>query len=110
MSFLISDAMAQQAPAAAGGEAGMINFVFLIVIFVIFYFLLLRPQMKRAKEHKKMCESLSKNDELVTNGGVVGRVSKVDDSFISLEIAQGVTIQLQKTAVASLLPKGTFKS
>jgi preprotein translocase subunit YajC len=108
MSFLISDAMAQQAP-AAGGEAGLINFVFLIVIFVIFYFLLLRPQMKRAKEHKKMCESLSKNDELVTNGGVVGRVSKVDDGFISLEIAQGVTVQLQKTAVASLLPKGTYK-
>lgn len=109
MSFLISDAWAQQAP-AAGGEAGIVNFVFLIAIFIIFYFLLLRPQMKRAKEHKKMCEALAKNDEVVTNGGVVGRVSKVDENFVALEVAQGVTIQVQKSAIASLLPKGTFKS
>ena len=108
MSFFISDAMAQEA--ATGGEPGMINFVFLlIVLFLIFYFLLLRPQIKRAKEHKKMTEALSKNDEVVTSGGIAGKVTKVDDSFISLKIAEGVEVQVQKNAVGSLLPKGTIK-
>ncbi len=108
MSFFISDAMAQDA--AAGGDAGMINFVFLIALFAIFYFLLLRPQIKRAKEHKKMTEALSKNDEIVTSGGIAGRVSKIEDSFIMLQVADGVTLQVQKNAVASLLPKGTLKN
>lgn len=107
MSFFISDAMAQEA--AAGGEPGMINFVFLIVLFLIFYFLLLRPQIKRAKEHKKMTEALAKNDEVVTSGGIAGKVIKVDESFISLKIAEGVEVQVQKNAVGSLLPKGTIK-
>jgi preprotein translocase subunit YajC len=109
MSFFISDAMAQAAPAAGGGQPGMINFVFLIVLFLIFYFLLLRPQMKRAKEHKKMTEAMAKNDEVVTSGGIAGKVVKVEDSFITVQIAQGVEVQVQKNAVSSLLPKGTIK-
>lgn len=108
MSLFISDAWAQAAPAASG-NAGMMNFVFLILLFAIFYFLLLRPQIKRQKEHKKMTEALAKNDEIVTMGGLVGRISKVDDNFITLQIAEGVEVQMQKSAVASLLPKGTFK-
>lgn len=109
MSFFISDAIAQDAGAAAAGEPGMANFIFLIVLFAIFYFLLLRPQIKRAKEHKKMTEALSKNDEVVTSGGLIGRITKVDDSFVTLQIAEGIQVQMQKSAVSSLLPKGTFK-
>ena len=108
MSFFISDAMAQEA-AAAGGEPGMINFAFLIVLFLIFYFLLLRPQIKRAKEHKKMTTELSKNDEVVTTGGIAGKITKLDDSFATVKIAEGVEVQVQRTAIGSLLPKGSVK-
>lgn len=108
MSFFISDAMAQQAP-ATGGEPGMINFIFLIALFLIFYFLLLRPQIKRAKEHKKMTEALAKNDEVVTSGGIAGKIVKIEDSFVTLQIAAGVEVQVQKSAIGSLLPKGTVK-
>ncbi len=108
MSFFISDAIAQEA-SAAGGEPGMINFAFLIVLFLIFYFLLLRPQIKRAKEHKKMTEALSKNDEVVTTGGIAGKVTKIDDSFATVKIAEGVEVQVQRSAVGSLLPKGSVK-
>jgi len=108
MSFFISDAMAQQAP-AAGGEPGIINFVFLLVLFLIFYFLLLRPQIKRAKEHKKMTEALSKNDEVVTSGGIAGKVIKIEDSFVTMQIAAGVEVQVQRSAIGSLLPKGSLK-
>jgi preprotein translocase subunit YajC len=82
----------------------------LILIFVIFYFLLLRPQIKRAKEHKKMIGSLAKGDEVVTNGGMLGKVTQLDDSFMVIEIAQGVEVKIQKNAVSSLVPKGTMKS
>lgn len=109
MSFFISDAMAQQAPAAAAGEPGFANIIFLVVLFAIFYFMLLRPQLKRAKEHKKMTESIAKNDEVVTTGGIAGRVSKVEDSFITVQIAAGVEVQVQKNAIGSLLPKGSLK-
>lgn len=106
MSFFISDAWAQDAGAA---DPGMINFIFLIIIFIIFYFLLLRPQLKRAKEHKKMTEALAKDDEIVTNGGLAGKIIKVDESFITLKVAENVQVQVQRSAVASLLPKGTIK-
>ncbi len=108
MSFFISDAMAQEA-AAAGGEPGMINFAFLIVLFLIFYFLLLRPQIKRAKEHKKMTEALSKNDEVITTGGIAGKVIKIDESFATVKIAEGVEVQVQRSSIGSLLPKGSVK-
>lgn len=108
MDFLISNAWAQGG-AAATTEGSLLSLVPLVLIFVIFYFLLMRPQIKRAKEHKKMIEAVAKHDEIVTSGGLLGRVTKVDDNFLTLEIAQGVRIKLQKTSVASLLPKGTFK-
>jgi len=107
MSFFISDAMAQDAAASGASMAGQI--IPLILIFAVFYFLLLRPQIKRQKEHKKMTETLGKNDEIVTSGGIAGRILKVDESFATVQIAQGVQVQVQRSAVASLLPKGTIK-
>ena len=109
MSFLISDAWAEAAPAAAQ-EPGLMGFVPLAVIFVLFYFLLIRPQMKRAKDHRKMVETLSKNDEVVTSGGLLGKIIDVEESFIRVEIAEGVRVKVQKNAVTSLVPKGTAKS
>jgi preprotein translocase subunit YajC len=81
----------------------------LVIIFILFYFMLIRPQMKRAKEQKKMLESLQKGDEIVTASGQVGRVTKVGEQYVSLEIADGVTTHVQKSAVQTLLPKGTIK-
>ena len=108
MSFFISDAAAQEA-AAAGGSTDLMQMVPLVVIFIIFYFLLLRPQIKRAKEHKKMTSELSKNDEVITTGGIAGKVTKLDDSFATVKIAEGVEVQVQRTAIGSLLPKGSVK-
>lgn len=109
MSFFISDAMAQGAQGQpAGGD--LMGFVPLILIFVVFYFLLIRPQVKRAKEHKKMVEALDKGDEVVTSGGILGKITDVEGSFVRLEIADGIQIKVQKNAVASLVPKGTLKS
>lgn len=110
MSFFISDAWAEAAPAAAAGVPGFIEFVPLILIFIVFYFLLIRPQMKRAKEHKKLIESLAKNDEVVSSGGLLGKVTHVDESFISVEIASGVVVKVQRNSVSSVVPKGTYKS
>jgi len=112
MSLLISDAWADAAPAApavgpAGAIAQMLPF---IAIFVLFYFMLIRPQMKRAKELRKMIESLAKNDEVVTSGGLLGKITDLDESFITVEIAEGVRVKIQKNSVTSLVPKGTAKS
>lgn len=108
MSFFISDAWAEAAPAAQ--DPGLMGFLPLIIIFVIFYFLLMRPQMKRAKEHRKLVEALGKNDEVVTSGGILGKITDVEESIITVEIAEGVRIKVQKSAVSSVLPKGTVKS
>ncbi len=106
MNFFISDALA----ADPGGQADpLTSFLPLILIFVVFYFLLIRPQSKKAKEHKKMVEAIAKGDEVVTNGGLLGRVVKVGDSFVELELADGVVVNLQRHAVGSLMPKGTIK-
>lgn len=107
MGFFISDAMA--APAAQQGNPIM-SLLPLIVIFVIFYFLLIRPQTKRAKEHRKMVEAMAVGDEVVTSGGVVGRVTKVGEQFVSVEVADGVELKIQKHAVSTVLPKGTLKT
>lgn len=109
MSFFISDAWAEAAPAAASSP-GLLEFVPLLLIFVVFYFLLIRPQMKRAKEHRKMTETLAKNDEVVTSGGLLGKITRVEESFVMLEIAQGVEVKVQRNAVSALMPKGTYKS
>ena len=107
--MLIPSAFAQ-APAAAGGEAGLMGFLPIILMFVLLYFLMIRPQMKRAKEHKAMVDALQKGDEVVTAGGVLGRITKVSDAYVSVEVAANVEISVQKGAVQTLLPKGTIKS
>lgn len=103
--MLISQAFAANAAPAAD----LTGFLPLIVIFVLFYFMLIRPQMKRAKEQKNMLGALQKGDEVVTMGGTVGKVVKVTDSFVSLEVADNVVIHVQKQAVQTLLPKGTIR-
>jgi len=108
MGFLISDAFAQGG--GGGSGPGMGDFLFLIVIFAVFWFLLIRPQQKRQKEHKAMVEGLSKGDEVVTNGGLLGKIIKVGDNFVTLEVADGLMVQVQRVAVAALMPKGTMKS
>ena len=104
---MISNAYA--AP-AAGGQDQILGLLPFVVIFVLFYFMLIRPQMKRAKEQKKMIEALQKGDEVITTGGVLGKITKVSDQYMSLEIADNVVIQVQKATVQTLLPKGTMKS
>lgn len=110
MNFLISEAFAQGAAPAAPGNGGLMSFLPLIVIFVLFYFLLIRPQTKRANEHKAMLAALAKGDEVVTGGGIAGRVTELDPSFLTVEIAPGVSVKVQRQAVQAVLPKGTLKS
>ncbi|UJS23130.1 preprotein translocase subunit YajC [Thiothrix winogradskyi] len=107
MDFLISNAHAEGAAAPAGGGIEML--LMMGVFFAIMYFMIIRPQQKRAKEHKMMIESLSKGDEIVTGGGVMGKIAGLGDNFVDLTIADNVTIKVQKHAVASVLPKGTMK-
>ena len=106
MDFFMSDALAA-APQGQGDP--LMSFLPLIFIFVVFYFLLIRPQTKKAKEQKQMIEALAKGDEVVTSGGLLGRISKVGDNFIELDISEGVTVKVQRHAVANLMPKGTIK-
>ncbi|MBN4078497.1 preprotein translocase subunit YajC [Gammaproteobacteria bacterium AH-315-C21] len=108
MSLFISDAMAETASDAAAGS-GLTQFIPLIIIFVIFYFLLIRPQMKRAKEHKTMVASIAKGEEVVTNGGILGKIVSVDEGFFSLEVANGTVIKMQTSSVSQVMPKGTYK-
>ena len=106
--MIISNAYAQAA--AGGGEAGIIGFLPIILMFVLLYFLMIRPQMKRAKETKAMIEALQKGDEVITAGGVIGRITRISDAYIGLEIAPNTEINVQKASVQVLLPKGTLKS
>ena len=106
--MLISSAYAQAAAPAAGG--GIMDFLPLVALVAVFYFLVLRPQQKRAKEQKIMLEALQKGDEVVAVGGILGRVGKVGDNYVGVEIAEGVTIYVQKIAIQTVLPKGTIKS
>ena len=105
--MFISDAYAAPAPAAQDPLLGLLPFV---IIFVLFYFMLIRPQMKRGKEQKKMIEALQKGDEVITAGGLLGKITKVGDQYVSLEVADNVLIQVQKQTVQTMLPKGTIKS
>ena len=109
MSFFISDAMAEGAAAGGSQDGSLLGMLPILLIMVLFYFMLIRPQTKRAKEHKNMVGALSKGDELVTNGGLLGRVREVGDSFLTVEIADGIEVKVQKQSVATLVPKGTFK-
>ena len=108
--MLISTAYAQAAPAASGGaESSLLSLLPLALMFVVLYFIMIRPQMKRQKEHKAMVEALAKGDEVVTVGGLAGRINKLGDSYIGVEVADGVEVQVQRNAVAQVLPKGTLK-
>ena len=107
--MLISNAYAQTA-AAAGPMDSIMQFLPIILMFGVLYFMMIRPQMKKAKEHKALLEALSKGDEVVTGGGMAGRITKVGDDFVSVEIAEKVEIQIQKPSIAVVLPKGTLKS
>ena len=106
MSFFINDAMAQD----AGGQAGTLELILpLLLMFGIFYFLLIRPQQKKAKEHKNLVGSLKKGDEIITTGGILAKITDVDESFLTCKIAENVEIKVQSHAVSTVLPKGTIK-
>ena len=110
--MLISSAFAQTAPAAAAGGdvmSSLTGMLPLVLMFVVLYFVMIRPQMKRQKEHKAMIDALAKGDEVATAGGLLGKVTKVSESNIHLEIAAGVEVELQRHAVVQVLPKGTLK-
>ncbi len=109
LNFLIPVALAQQDGASGGAQMGLMNLVFPIILIAAFYFLLIRPQTKRAKEHKQMVDGLKKGDEIVTGGGVLGRVTDIGENFLQVEIAEGVQVKIQKQSVGSLMPKGTYK-
>ena len=96
--------------AANAGGGGIEMILMMAVFFAIMYFMIIRPQQKRAKEHKTMLEALSKGDEVVTNGGVLGKVAGITENFVELSVADNVTVKVQKQAIASVMPKGTLKS
>jgi len=107
----ISSAYAQTAPAAAGGDmqSSLLSMLPLVLMFVVLYFIMIRPQMKRQKEHRAMLDALAKGDEVATAGGLLGKVTRLGDPYIAVEIANGVEIQVQRSAVIQVLPKGTIK-
>ena len=109
MNSLIPDAMAQAAGGAAGPQSGLPMFVMMGLFVVIFYFLLIRPQQKKQKEHQAMLSKIAAGDEVVTAGGILGRIVEVGDNFITLEIADNVRIKVQRFQVTSLVPNGTLK-
>jgi preprotein translocase subunit YajC len=108
----ISSAFAQTAPAAAaegGLQSSLMSMLPLVLMFVVLYFVMIRPQMKRQKEHRSMIEALARGDEVATSGGLLGKVTKLGDVYVSVEIANGVEVQLQRSAVVQVLPKGSIK-
>lgn len=109
MDWLISTAHAQTGGGTAP-DAGMANLIFILVLFAVLYFFMIRPQMKKQKEHRQMVEALSKGDEIITNGGVFGKITEVGESMVVVEVSDGVALRVQKFAVAKTLPKGTLKS
>lgn len=113
--MFIATAFAQTAPAAATGGGGdmfstLTGMLPLVLMFVVLYFVMIRPQMRRQKEHRAMIEAIASGDEVATSGGIVGRVTRLSEGFLQLEIAQGVEVQLQRSAVVQVLPKGSVKA
>jgi preprotein translocase subunit YajC len=104
--MLIREAWAQ----TGGGTGGFESILLIVAMFAVLYFLMIRPQMKRAKEHRAMVDALQKGDEVITAGGVLGRINKVSEAYLTLEIAHNVEIQVQRAAVQTVLPKGTLKN
>lgn len=109
MSFFISDAMATAA-APAASQPGIEGMLFPLAILAFFYFMFIRPQAKRSKEQKAMLAALTKGTEVVTSGGILGKVAEVDDNFVKLEISDNTFIQVQRHAIANMMPKGTYKA
>ena len=108
--MFISNAYAQGTTTSAGGAASsLMQFLPLVLMFVVLYFIMIRPQMKRQKEHKAMIDALAKGDEVVIGGGVIGRVAKIGDSVLHVEVAKDVEVQVQRSSVVQVLPKGTYK-
>lgn len=111
--MFISSAFAQTAPAAAAAgtdlQSSLMSMLPLVLMFVVLYFVMIRPQMKKQKEHRAMIDALAKGDEIATSGGLLGKVTKLGDSHLSMEIAAGVEVQLQRSAVVQVLPKGSIK-
>jgi len=108
----ISSAFAQTAPAAAAGgdmQSSIMSMLPLVLMFVVLYFVMIRPQMKKTKEHRAMIDALAKGDEVATAGGMLGKVTKLGDSYVTLEVATGVELQVQRSAVVQVLPKGSIK-
>lgn len=108
--MLISSAYAQAAATPAAESSSLMSFIPIILMFVVLYFLMIRPQMKRQKEQKAMMDALAKNDEIVTVGGILGKVTKVEEGYVTVEIADNTEVVIQKNAVTMLLPKGTIKA
>ncbi len=109
MSFFISDAMADAGAAAAQTADPLASLILPIGLVVLFYFFLIRPQSKRQKEHKKMVNDLQKGEEVLTSGGILGKITRINDDFVSLEIAKDVILKIQKSAIQTIMPKGTIK-
>ena len=109
--MFISSAFAQTAPAAGAGDmqSSLMSMLPLVLMFVVLYFVMIRPQMKRQKEHRAMVEALARGDEVATAGGVLGKVTRLGDVYLGVEIANGVEVQIQRSAVVQVLPKGTVK-
>jgi preprotein translocase subunit YajC len=105
--MFISNAYAQS---AAGGSGSLMSFLPIVLMFVVLYFLMIRPQMKRQKEQKAMIDALAKGDEVITAGGILGKVTKVTEAYVTVEVSDGTEIVMQKASVTMLLPKGTIKS
>jgi preprotein translocase subunit YajC len=108
MSFFISDAMAQAATGGAG-QPGLEGLILPIGLIIMLYFLMIRPQMKRQKEHKKLVESLAKGDEVQTEGGMMGKITDLGESFVKVEVADGVVVTFRRQSIAAVMPKGTLK-
>ena len=107
--MFISSAYAQAAAGAADTQSQLMGMLPLVLMFVVLYFVMIRPQMKKAKEHKAMVEALAKGDEVIVAGGMLGKISKLGETYLSVEVASGVEVQMQRAAVIQVLPKGTIK-
>jgi len=110
MSFFISDAVAAATTTGAQPEGSFFSLIMIAAIFVLFYFMLIRPQNKRAKEHRELIGKLKKGDEIITSGGILAKVSSIDEQYVKASIAEGIEITMQRNAVSAVLPKGTLKS
>ncbi|ACR12332.1 preprotein translocase subunit YajC [Teredinibacter turnerae] len=110
MGFFIADAMAQSTDAAGSPNGGIMQIVMLVGLFLFMYFIIIRPQRKRQKEHQSLVDALSKGDEVVMTSGMLGKIIEVDEGYVTLNVAQNVDLKFQKVAVHAVLPKGTIKS